>query len=65
VDGNYIEYRQLPAGAMHADVRAYCGSGIYLEKPPCSREITVAWEDELDQDSLLRTVLMQCRHHGQ
>jgi hypothetical protein len=27
--------------------------------------LEVAWEDELDQDSLLRTVLMQCRHRGQ
>jgi SAM-dependent methyltransferase len=47
------------------DVRAYCGSGVYLERTPFSRDITVAWEDELDQDSLLRTVLMQRRHRGQ
>jgi len=47
------------------DVRAYFGSGIYLERKPFSRDITVAWEDELDQDSLLRTVLMQRRHRGQ
>ena len=31
------------------DVRAYCGSGVYLERTPFSRDITVAWEDELDQ----------------
>ena len=47
------------------DVRAYFGSGVYLERTPFSRDVTVAWEDEVDQDSLLRTVLMRSRHRGQ
>lgn len=40
------------------DVRAAYGSGVYLEHPPFSRKVEVAWETEVDDDSVLRTVLL-------
>jgi SAM-dependent methyltransferase len=44
------------------DVRFYFGSGVYPDKPPFSRPIIDEWADELDEKSLLRTVLMS--EHG-
>jgi len=40
------------------DVRVYWGSGVYLEHPPFSRTVTELWNRPLDEDSLLRTVLL-------
>jgi SAM-dependent methyltransferase len=40
------------------DVRAYYGSGVYVEKPPFSRKATLLWETALEADSVLRTVLL-------
>lgn len=41
------------------DVRTSVRSGVYIEHPPFSRPASLLWEDELDQDSVLRTVLLK------
>ena len=43
------------------DVRAYYGSGVFVDKPPFSLKARVVWEDNLDKSSLLRTVLVSGR----
>ena len=40
------------------DVRTYYGSGVYVERPPFSRQVSRLWELPLRGDSLLRTVLL-------
>jgi hypothetical protein len=41
------------------DVRAYYGSGIYLERPPFSIEVKEMWTPRLHKESSLRTVLLE------
>lgn len=41
------------------DVRAYHGSGVYVDKPPFSVNANVLWENNLDEGSILRTVLVR------
>jgi SAM-dependent methyltransferase len=41
------------------DVRSYCGSGVFLEKPPFSRAVKELWNIPLDRRSVLRTVLLE------
>ena len=41
------------------DVRAYYGSGVYLEKPPFSRPTKELWTFELRNDAMLRVVLLE------
>ena len=40
------------------DVRAYWGSGVYVDRPPFARKIAQSWECELEPGALLRTVLI-------
>jgi SAM-dependent methyltransferase len=40
------------------DVRAYCGSGVYVERPPFSANVTEMWELPLTANSVLRTTLL-------
>lgn len=41
------------------DVRAFYGSGVYLDQPPFSQRCTELWTFPLRTDALLRTVLFQ------
>lgn len=45
------------------DVRAYWGSGVYVDKPPFSRTIELSWESRLEPDSVLRTVVLRGGEH--
>lgn len=40
------------------DVRGYCGSGVYLDKPPFSRQVRELWSLRLREGAVLRTVLL-------
>jgi SAM-dependent methyltransferase len=40
------------------DVRAYFGSGVFVDRPPFSMTSTQGWEFSLTENTLLRTVLI-------
>jgi hypothetical protein len=40
------------------DVRAYYGSGVYVERPPFSMPVAEFWEIPLTDNSLLKSVLL-------